>query len=305
LKPKHTHAERDEGHDYLDRNLLLSIVLNSVIVVAEVAGGIVSGSLALLSDAMHNMSDVAALFIALLARRFGRRPPSVRHTYGLKRLEVLAALANGAVLLVVSTVIAREAFSRLLHPQSVQGSLMFTVALIGLVANLASVFLLKSHVHGDLNMQSAFLHLVQDTFSSVIVVAVALLSGWRYGPYLDPLASLLVIVIIIRSGWTLLRQTLHILMEGTPAGLDLELLKQDIERRFPIRDLHHVHVWEVNSGQRILTAHLVFDDKPLVDVEMTLDAIRRHLIEEWSIEHATLEPEIARCQDRALIADSP
>lgn len=305
LNPDNTHAESDGRHDHLDRNLLFSIVLNSVIVVAEIAGGLVSGSLALLSDAMHNMSDVAALCIALLARRYGQRPPSLRHTYGLKRLEVLAALVNGAVLLVVSTVIAREAFSRLLHPQGVQGGLMFTVALIGLVANLGSVFLLKSHVHGDLNMQSAFLHLVQDTFSSVIVVAVALLSGWRYGPYLDPLASLLVIVVIMHSGWSLLRQTLHILMEGTPAGLDLEALKQDIEQHFPIRDLHHVHVWEVNSGQRMLTAHLVLDDKPLADVEMILDAIRHHLNDKWSIAHATLEPEIGRCQDRGLIAASP
>jgi cobalt-zinc-cadmium efflux system protein len=169
--------------------------------VIEFVGGALSGSLALLSDAMHNLSDVAALIIAFLARRLGRRPPSLRHTYGPRRLEVFAALSNSATLLVVSTIIAREVVIRLVHPQAVRGVLMFTVALIGLLANLASVFLLKSHAHGDLNIRSAFLHLVQDTLSSVVVVSAALLSGWRYGPDLDPIASLLVIIVIIHSGW--------------------------------------------------------------------------------------------------------
>ena len=292
-----------ETHDHLDRNLFLSIVLNVFIVAAEIAGGILSGSLALLSDAIHNLSDVVALAIAFLARRFCRRPPSLRHTYGLMRLEVLAALLNSGILLVVSTVIAHEAVLRLLRPQPVRGGLMLVVALVGLAANLGAVLLLRSHAHGDLNIQSAFLHLLQDTFSSVAVVAAALLSGWRFGPYLDPAVSLLVILVIVYSGWSLLRKVLHILMEGTPAGLDLESLKQDVERNFPVRELHHVHVWEINSGQSLLTAHLVFDDTSLAEVERTLVAVHRHLKEKWSIAHATLEPEIARCRDRGLIVD--
>ena len=299
--PTHHPAERES----LDRNLVLSIALNSVIVVAEFVGGALSGSLALLSDALHNLSDVVALLIAFLARRLGRRPPSLRHTYGLKRVEVIAALANGAILLVVSTIIAREAVTRLFHPQAVRGGLMLTVAMIGLLANLGSVFLLKSHAHGDLNIRSAFLHLVQDTLSSVIVVVVALLSGWRYGPYLDPIASLLVILFVIHSGWGLLRETLHILMEGAPAGLDLAALKQDIERRFPVCNLHHLHVWEAGSGQRLLTAHLVFDNRALAEVERTMADIHRHLRDAWSIAHATLEPEIDRCRDRGLLAVPP
>jgi len=297
----HSHPGHDHSAHQLDRNLVLSILLNSGIVVAEFVGGVLSGSLALLSDALHNLSDVAALFIAFFARRLGRRPPSLRHTYGLRRLEVFAALLNSAVLLVVSTIITREALIRLAHPQAVKGTLMFTVALIGLLANLASVFLLKSHAHGDLNIRGAFLHLVQDTLSSVVVVLAALFSDWRYGPWIDPLASLLVILVIIHSGWILLRETFHILMEGTPEGLDLEELKRGIEQHFSVRDVHHLHAWEAGSGQRLLTAHLVFEDQPLAAVEQTLEDVHGYLKDSWSIAHATLEPEIDRCPEKGLL----
>ena len=167
LDDAHSHAPASGENPSLDRNLSLSIGLNALIVAVEVAGGLLSGSLALLSDALHNLSDVAALALALAARKLGRRPNSSKHTYGLGRLEVLAAFLNSATLLIVSTLICREAIVRLLHPEPIRGGIMLTVAVIGLVANLASVFLLKGHDHGDLNMRSAFLHLVQDTLSSV------------------------------------------------------------------------------------------------------------------------------------------
>ena len=175
----------------LEARLLGAIALNALIVVAEIAGGLVSGSLALLSDAIHNLSDVAALIIAFVARRLGRRPPSHRHTYGLGRVEVMAALFNSATILVVGTLIIRSAVTRLLHPTPVLGGVMLAVASVGLAANLFSVLLLKGHSHGDLNMRAAVLHLLQDTLSSVAVVVAALLSGWRVrivpGPYrLDP-----------------------------------------------------------------------------------------------------------------------
>ena len=298
-KHQHIHSLAEEGN--LNRNLILSIFLNILIVVAEIIGGLLSGSLALLSDALHNLSDVAALAIAWMARRFGKRPASLRHTYGLKRLEVLAALLNSAILLVVSTLIVRESIVRLYHPEPVRGVLMLVVASIGLLANLFSVLLLHSHAHDDLNLRSAFLHLAQDTLSSVLVIAAALSLGLRFGVYFDPLVSLLVVVIIIRSGWNLMSETVHILLEGTPPGLDLELLQQDLQDHFPIRNLHHLHVWEVNSGQRLLTAHLVLDDCRLSDTEELLSRIRAHLAGGWAINHATLEPEMKGCADQDLI----
>lgn len=285
----------------LDRRLIVSIGLNGVIVVAEVVGGFASGSLALLSDAMHNLSDVAALAVALVARRLGRQPPSLRHTYGLRRVEVLAALLNAAVLLVVCTLILREAVLRFTDPQPIRGGLMLTVALVGLVANLASVVLLKGHQHGDLNMRGAFLHLVQDTLSSVVVVVAAILSGWRFGVYLDPIASILVVLMVIRGTWRLVRDTVQVLLEAVPPGLDLESLHADIQRRFPISDMHHVHVWQLGSGFLLLTAHIRLPDMSLSEIEKLLAEIRRHLADAWSIEHCTLEPDTSACTDEGLL----
>lgn len=288
-------AQHSHDAQPLEKRLVASIALNAVIVIAEVAGGLVSGSLALLSDAIHNLSDVAALTIALVARRLGRRPPSHRHTYGLGRVEVMAALFNSATILVVGTLIIRSAVTRLLHPTPVLGGIMLSVAIIGLAANLFSVLLLKGHSHGDLNMKAAVLHLFQDTLSSVAVVAAALLSGWSYGAYLDPAVSILVVALVLFSGWRLLRDATRVLLEGTPAGLDLEALRQDVQHLVPGCDLHHLHVWELRPGQRMLTAHLRVADGLLSERESVLQKVREHLRTRWSIAHCTLEPEIVGC----------
>ena len=298
----HPHAAAPGESPSLDRNLSFSIGLNALIVVVEVAGGLLSGSLALLSDALHNLSDVAALALALAARKLGRRPNSAKHTYGLGRLEVLAAFLNSATLLIVSTLICREAIVRLMHPEPIRGGIMLTVAIVGLLANLASVFLLKGHHHGDLNMRSAFLHLLQDAVASALVVVAAIFSGWKYGPYLDPAVSILVLLLILRSGWGLLRDSVRILLEGTPSGLDLAALQRDVQEHFPVRDLHHVHVWEVNAGRRVLSAHVRLPEMPLGEVESLLTRIREHLAHDWAIEHATLEPEVNGCGSSELIA---
>ncbi len=285
----------------LNRKLAFSVALNALIVLVEIVGGVLSGSLSLLSDAMHNLSDVVALALALVARILGRRPPSLKHTYGLGRLEVLAALLNSATLLVVSTLICREAVVRLFHPEPIKGGMMLVVAVIGLLANLASMLLLKGHAHCDLNMRGAFLHLMQDTLSSVVVVLAAAFSRWRFGPYLDPAASILVVVLILRSSWSLLHDTTRILLEGTPPGLDLEALQQDIQSTFAVRDLHHLHIWELSSGYRLMTAHVRLNEMPLGEAESLLKRIREHLAHEWSVDHTTLEPEINGCASGALI----
>lgn len=258
---KHSHGEKA-----LEFRLIGAIALNALIVVAEIVGGLVSGSLALLSDAVHNLSDVAALSLALVARRLGRRAPSLRHTYGLGRVEVMAALFNSATILVVGTLIIRSAVTRLMHPVPILSGVMLTVAVIGLAANLFSVMLLKGHSHGDLNMRAAMLHLLQDTLSSVAVVGAALLSAWKYGPYLDPIVSIFVVLMVFFGGWRLLRDATRVLLEGTPEGLDLEALRKDVQHHLPGCDVHHVHVWELRPDQRILTAHVRVPDGPLSEM---------------------------------------
>lgn len=296
-----------EHHDHdtesLDTRLIVSIALNAVIVIAEIVGGLVSGSLALLSDAMHNLSDVVALAIAFVARKLGRRPPSQRHTYGLGRVEVMAALFNSATILVVGTLIMRAAIPRLLHPTPVLGGVMLTVAVIGLAANLFSVLLLKGHGHGDLNMRAAVLHLLQDTLSSVAVVGAALLSNWRYGAYLDPAVSILVVGLVLLSGWRLLRDATRVLLEGTPEGLDLQALQTDIQELIPNCGLHHIHVWELRPGQRMLTAHIRFcEETPLSSLDDQLGHVHDRLRTQWNIAHSTLEPELSGCGEADMLA---
>jgi len=294
------HGHVDETRT-LNRRLAGAIGLNALIVVAKVIGGLVSGSLALLSDAIHNLSDVVALVIAFVARCLGTRLPSHRHTYGLGRVEVMAALFNSATILVVGTLIIRAAVIRLMRPAPILSGVMLAVALIGLGANLVSVLLLKGHSQTDLNMRAAMLHLIQDTMSSVAVVMAALLSAWKYGPYLDPIVSILVVVLVLLSGWRLLRDATHVLLEGTPAGLDLEALRRDIQDIVPGYDLHHLHVWELRPDQRILTAPVRVADGPLSETDGILRQIRRRLKTQWGISHSTLEIETVGCGSNDLL----
>jgi cobalt-zinc-cadmium efflux system protein len=282
-------------HDVMDRRLLWSALLNTAITAAEVVGGVLSGSLALLADALHNLSDVVALVLALVARRLGRRPPSASHTYGLKRVEVLSALLNAIVLLVITAFIAREALVRLMKPAPVRSGLMLAVALVALAANLVSVFLLRSHEREDLNVKSAFLHLLQDALASLAVVLAALFAGTAVGPYLDPVASLVVGFAVLRSALSIVMESVGMLVEAVPRGLDLRELVASTDAAFSPARLHHVHVWEVGPGQRVLTAHLSVPDMSLKACEGLLGRVREFLHDRWAIQHATLEAELNGC----------
>ena len=290
----HVHEPPTDGA--LDVRLLLSLGLNVVITVAEVVGGLMAGSLALLSDAAHNLSDVAALGLAFVARRLGRRPPTLRHTYGLKRAEVIAALANAVTLVAVSALIARSAVVRLQHPVPVERGLMLAVALVALGANVGSVLLLRRHDEHDVNVRSAFLHLAQDAFASLAVVIAALLSGTSVGVYLDPAAALLVVAVVLRGTLSLSWETVRTLLEATPAGVDLDALVTSVADRFPPARIHHVHLWEIAPGQRLLTAHVDLGQE--MDgrrIEALFGGIKAMLNREWGVNHATLEPEVLGC----------
>ena len=296
----HDHGLPENGA--MDRRLWASAALNTAITLAELFGGLFSGSLALLSDAAHNLSDVAAVVLALWARRFSRRPPTARHTYGFKRAEVLAALANAVVLIAVTVLIAREAFVRLLHPEPVQQGLMLAVALVALFANVGSVLLLRRHDKDDVNVRSAFLHMAQDALASLAVVIAALLAHTRLGPYVDPAAAILVGLAVLRSALSLVWETVSTLMEGAPQDVDLEAMASSVGSAFPEVTLHHVHIWQNGPGQRLLTAHVTLqNDMDGSAIEALFDDIKELLYEKWAITHATLEPEVAGCGKTDLL----
>jgi cobalt-zinc-cadmium efflux system protein len=295
----HSH---DAPDGRLDARLWAAAVLNVGITGAEVAGGLLSGSLALLSDAAHNASDVVAVVLALWARKVGRRPPTMRHSYGLKRTEVIVALANAASLVGVTALIGREAILRVQDPQPVAQGTMLAVASVALGANVASVLLLRRHERDDVNVRSAFLHMAQDALASFAVVLAALFAHTPAGVYLDPVAALVVSLAVLRSALSLARETLRTLLEGTPPDVNIADLAAAVDRAFAPARIHHVHVWETGPRQRLLTAHLALREE--MDgraIEALLGRVKTFLREGWSIDHATLEPEIAGCEEPGLL----
>jgi cobalt-zinc-cadmium efflux system protein len=275
--------------------------LNLTVTVVEIIGGVLSGSLGLLADAVHNLSDVVALGLAIVARTLGRRPATHRFTYGLKRSEVLAAVLNALVLGVITIFIAHEALTRLLHPVALSSRVMLPVALVALFANLGSVFLLRRHDGADLNVRSAFLHLMQDALSSLVVVVAALLARSRFGPYLDPIAALVIGLGVSWSAGSIIWQATGTLIEAAPDGFDLEKMVREVEQEFvPVR-VHHVHVWEVGPGQTALTAHLTVPEMGVMRAEVIASEIRKFLQEHWQIQHATLEPEVNGCGNEDML----
>lgn len=298
----HGHAHGALGNGALDRRLWLAAALNVVITVGELVGGIVSGSLALLSDAAHNLSDVVAVIVAIWARRLGRRPPTARHSFGFKRVEVVAALGNAVLLIGVTALIAREAVHRMLHPEPVAQGIMLVVGLVALGTNVGSVLLLRRHDSHDVNVRGAFLHMVQDALASLAVVVAALFAGTAAGPWVDPAAALLVAVVVLRSALSLAWETLSTLLEGTPHDVNIAELAENVGQAFAPALLHHVHVWEIGPKQRLLTAHLALGQE--MDgsaIEELLGRIKVFLHEKWDIDHATLEPEVRGCEAPALL----
>jgi cobalt-zinc-cadmium efflux system protein len=287
----------------LDRRLWASVALNLGITIVEVVGGLWAGSLALLADSAHNLTDAGALGLAILARRLGRRAPTPRHTYGLKRAEVVAALLNAAGLIAISALIGREAVSRLLHPASVRASVMLIAAAVAVAANVASVLLLRTHRHDDINVRSAFLHLAQDALASLAVLVAALFARTPWGCYVDPVAAILIGIVVLRSSISIAWESLHTLLEAAPPGVHVDDIADEIAGKFDNIRLHHLHVWEVGPGQRVLTAHMKVGGMNLVEVEAVAAEVRSFLREKWGITHATLEAEANGCGREHLLGE--
>jgi cobalt-zinc-cadmium efflux system protein len=295
--------QRETEVSVLDRRLWASAGLNLGIMMVECAGGLWAGSLALLADAAHNLTDAGALGLAILARRLGRRAPTPRHTYGLKRAEVVAALLNAAGLVAISVLIGREAVSHLLHPVPLRASVMLIAAAVATAVNLASVLLLRRHRQNDINVRSAFLHLAQDALASLAVLIAALFARTSWGGYIDPAAAILIGLVVLRSAVSIAWESLHTLLEAAPPGVDVDDIADEVAGRFDGIHLHHLHVWEVGPGQRVLTAHMKVSGMNLLEAEAVAAEVRGFLREKWGISHATLEAETNGCGREQLLGE--
>jgi len=284
----HHHATADEVAGNR-RRLAVALGLTATYMVAEVVGGIAANSLALLADAGHMFSDAAALGLSLVAVVLAQRPATSQRTYGFHRAEILAALTNGSALLVLSVLIAREAWERLSAPPEVQGGLMLAVAFGGLVINLANLRILSGGRESNLNVRGAWLHVMADTLGSVGAIsagAAIYFFGWRWA---DPVASFIIASLVLYSAWGLVRETLDVLMEGVPRGISIEEVTEALKGLPGVRDAHDLHVWSLTSGRNIATIHLVIDED--ADHQGIIDAANRTLADRFAIQHATIQVE--------------
>ncbi len=301
--PNHS---RDHGHAHAppvdadnQRRVFWAMLLTGGFMAVEVVGGLISGSLALLADAGHMLTDTASLALAWVAFKLGRKPADNARSYGYQRFQVLAAFVNGATLLAIVGWIAVEAVGRLLSPQPVMGASMMAVAGLGLVVNLLAFRLLHGGDQHNLNLRGAALHVLGDLLGSVAAIAAAgviLITGWTP---IDPLLSLLVAGLILRSAWMLLRQSGHILLEGTPSHLDIEEIKRELPAAVPaISDVHHVHAWSLTAERPLVTLHAQLREG--ADHNRALQAIKAHLSERFAVEHSTVQLEPGPCADDVL-----
>lgn len=284
----HAHGHRhDHGGGANARRLSITLTLVIAYMGAEVVGGIMSGSLALLADAGHMLSDAAALGLTLFAMRFAGRPATASHTYGSYRAEIIAALGNGATLVAVAIYIFVEAASRFANPPEVQGSVMLIVATGGLLVNGAGLLLLHAGRGENLNMRGAWLHVLTDALGSIqAIVAGALI--WAYGwRWVDPVASVLIGILVIYSSWSLIRQSVIVLMEGAPGHIDVDAVRTALLAVPNVTEVHDLHVWTITSGFVAMSAHLTCSDRE--HDEAILRDAGAMLASEFGIRHTTLQ----------------
>lgn len=294
----HDHADHGHaagGHARSESALLLAFALTSTTMLVEIVGGWLSGSLALLADAAHMLVDAGALFFAWLGARLARRPADARRSFGYARLEVLVGYSNSLTQFALSAWIVVEAVQRLRAPEPILSGLMLAVAVIGLAVNLFVLRVLGGHGHDDVNTAAARLHVVGDLLGSIAAVAAALAVGAFGWLWADPLLSIAVAVLILFGAQRLLRRSAHILLEGTPAGMDAghvaAILRAEAEG---VDDAHHIHVWQLAGGYHLATLHV--RPAPGADPVRVAQATRRVLRQHFDIGHATIELEESDCQ---------
>lgn len=290
----HSHSHSHSNQDENARRLMLAFAVTATFMVIEVIGGLISGSLALLADAGHMLTDAAALLFALLAVQFARRPPNARHTFGWLRLTILAAFVNAIALVVITILIVWEAIQRFRFPQPVAGTTMIVIAVAGLIANLLAFWILhRGSEEKNLNVRAAALHVLGDLLGSVgaIVAAVVILTtGWTP---VDPILSILVSCLVLRSAWKLLQESVNELLEGAPVSMDIPDLKRNLCRSLPeVRNVHHVHLWQVGE-KPVITLHVQVI--PPHDHDALLGRIQHFLEHHYAIAHATIQMEYQPC----------
>ena len=299
----HSHSHNhSHHHDLNSRNLLISIFLNITITVAQVIGGIVSGSLALLSDALHNFSDVISLIISWIANKLVKKKASLKRTFGYKRAEILAAFINAATLIVVAVLLIFEAIERFRNPQEIESNLVIWLSIIAILGNGFSVLLLKKNADNNMNLKSAYLHLLTDMLASVAVLIGGLLMKYYEIWWIDSVLTLVIAVYLVVMGWDLLKNSFKVLMLFTPDSTSVKSIVEDIQTIDAVKNVHHVHIWQLNEEEIHLEAHIDFKkDITLSQFDVILNSIEELIYYKYDINHINIQPEYGKCDAKDVI----
>lgn len=288
----HNHTHRGEERS----KLVLACALTGTMFIVEGIAGFLTNSLALLSDAGHMLTHMIALLISLGAIMFASRPPTARKTYGFYRLEILAALFNGATLFLITIWIFFHAYKRIINPEPIASGHMLIVAIVGLLVNLACAYILKTS-HGSLNIKSAFMHMMADTFSSLVVVFGAIIMHYTQWYILDPALSILICIVILVWSYQLITESVDILLEATPKDVGLENVVKSISELDEIEGVHDVHIWTITSGMYAMSAHIYIKDIMVSETQQIMSNINTLVNEKFSIGHTVIQFESNVCSD--------
>ena len=299
----HSHAHHHRHHHgNSGKPLLWSIVLNTIITIAQVIGGFVSGSLALLSDALHNFSDVLSLVISYAASRLSRKQASMSRTFGYKRAEIIAAFVNSATLMVVAILLIIEAIERFREPQEIGTGLVIWLSVLAILVNGFSVLLIRPSADHNMNLKSAYLHLFTDMLASVAVLIGGILMKYFALFWIDPLLTVVIALYLIYVGYDLLRASTRVLMLFTPETIEVDKIVRSISTLEGIKNVHHVHIWQLNEQEVHLEAHIDFnEDIRLSKFDDVLQQIEEKVFHEFGINHVNIQPEFGKCDSKTVI----
>lgn len=301
------HAHHCHGHHNLQgKNMFAVVLLNLGITAVQFIGGFFANSLSLVSDALHNLGDSVSMAIAWLAYKMGQRQATQKHTFGFRRFEIMAAMFNALTLIIICLYLFYESYQRWLHPETVHGALMVGIAVFGLLANLISVLVLHRDRGHNLNVRAAYLHLIGDTLSSVAVV-IGGICIWKWGiTWIDPLITMAVAVYLLIHTWPVFRHAAEILMQRTPRNMDLAEIQKQLEKLPMVKDIHHVHAWQLDDKQLHFEAHVQLkQDLPVSETEKLRQRISHLLEVQYGIQHLMLQFEYGPCPDIAHLVVTP
>lgn len=290
------HNHSHETKDIIEVKLIFSVIFNLIITLSEITGGILSGSLALISDALHNLSDTGALLTSFFARKISKKPKNLKYTYGYKRAEIIAAIINTTILLAISATLLIEGVKKIISPAEIKTNLMLIIAYIGLFGNGFTAILLFSHSKENLNLKSSFLHILSDLFSSIAIIITGHLISKYNILILDPIITFLIASYIIIESIKILKESLKIVMQATPENIDINYLKQELENLNFVKDVHHVHAWTLDGQDVYLECHVKINSN---DYDKCLEIINKKL-KDLGFNHNTIQLELEKCTDNCI-----